>query len=302
MTIEHELDTVSAPALGREGDSCSGCGAPLAADQRYCLECGARRADARLPFREVLEERVRREAAVAPGPPAAAGAPPRGPVGPVHAGAGVAVLALALGLGVLIGSAGDDQPRQVAAAPPQVISVAAPAAAQPVAQEFAGDWPEAQDGYTIELRRLPKDGTDVAAVQAAKSEARSQGAGDVGALDSDDFASLDPGDYVIYSGVFETRKQARRALGKVKGDFPGARIVQVSAAGGLAAKGDKDALSGKKKEATVGKSQLKELQGLSPEQYQKKAKKLPDTTKLPGKAPPKDDKQPGGGSQGDVIE
>ncbi len=52
----------------------------------------------------------------------------------------------------------------------------------------------------------------------------------------------------------------------------------------------------------MGKNQLKELQGLSPEEYQKKAKKLPDTTKLPGKAPPKDDKKPGGGGEGDVIE
>ena len=52
----------------------------------------------------------------------------------------------------------------------------------------------------------------------------------------------------------------------------------------------------------MGKKQLKKLQDLSPEEYQKKAQKLPDKTKLPGKAPPKDDKKPGGGSKGDVIE
>jgi hypothetical protein len=40
--------------LGPEGDSCSACGAPLAADQRYCLECGERRTAARVPFTEVL--------------------------------------------------------------------------------------------------------------------------------------------------------------------------------------------------------------------------------------------------------
>ena len=28
---------------------CAGCGAPLAADQRYCLECGHRRAATRVP-------------------------------------------------------------------------------------------------------------------------------------------------------------------------------------------------------------------------------------------------------------
>ena len=191
----------------------------------------------------------------------------------------------------------------MAAAPPQVITVAAPAAGQPVAQEFTSDWPAGKDGYTVQLRTLPKDGTDVAAVQAAKSEAQSKGAPEVGALDSDEFASLDPGDYVVYAGVFNSRKQAPRELRGLKDEFAGAKVVRVSASGGaLSSKGDKDALSGKKKEATVGKDQLKDLQGLSPGEYEKKAKKLPDTTKLPGKAPPKDDKKPGGGGTGDVIE
>jgi hypothetical protein len=222
-------------------------------------------------------------------------------VSPVHAGAGVALLGLALALGVLIGSAGDDAPQQVAAAPPQVITVAGGGAATPV-EEFRSDWPEGQDGYTVQLRALPKDGTQVPAVQAAKSDAQSKGATDVGALDSDDFASLDGGEYVIYAGVFDSRKQAKGELKKLKRHFDGAKVIQVSAGGSLAGDGDAGALSGKKKEATVGKNQLKELQGLSPEEYEKKAKKLPDTTKLPGKAPPKDDKQPGGGGGGDVIE
>jgi hypothetical protein len=263
-----------------------------------------RRADARLPFKDVLEARIRREARADP-LRVSAGAPPpvHRQVSPMYAGAGVAVLGLALALGILIGSAGDDQPRQVAAAPPQVITVATPAAGQAVAQEFTGDWPDGTDGYTVQLRTLPKDGTEVSAVQAAKSEAEGQGAPAVGALDSDDFASLDAGNYVIYSGVSKTRKQAKKDLRRLKADFPGAKVVRVSASGGaLASKGDKDALSGKKKEATVGKDQLKELEGLSPKEYQEKAKKLPDTTKLPGKAPPKDDKKPGGGGSGDVIE
>ena len=41
------------------GVPCAECGAPLAEDQRYCLNCGQRRADARLPFLEVLETRFR---------------------------------------------------------------------------------------------------------------------------------------------------------------------------------------------------------------------------------------------------
>ena len=37
-----------APPLGPAGEPCPACAAPLAADQRYCLECGARRGPARL--------------------------------------------------------------------------------------------------------------------------------------------------------------------------------------------------------------------------------------------------------------
>jgi hypothetical protein len=308
VTIEqHHSDPLSAPALGTEGEPCPGCGSPLAADQRYCLECGRRRGDARLPFQDVWENRIRRQQDGTPPPgavaPAAVLPPSRRPAAPAYVGAGVALFALVLGLGVLIGAAGDDSPRQVAAAPPQVITVAMPAAGQAVDEAFTGDWPKDKDGYTVQLRTLPKDGTQPAGVQAAKSEAQSKGAADVGALDSDEFASLDPGNYVIYAGVFSSRKQARKALRRVAGRFPGAAVVHVSASGGgLSAKGDKDALSGHKKEATVGKDQLKGLQKLSPDEYQKKAKKLPDKTKLPGKAPPKDDKKPGGGSKGDVIE
>jgi hypothetical protein len=33
-----------APAVGGEPEPCTTCGAPMAADQRYCLECGTRRA------------------------------------------------------------------------------------------------------------------------------------------------------------------------------------------------------------------------------------------------------------------
>jgi hypothetical protein len=37
-----------APVLGPPGQPCAACGAPLAADQRYCLSCGERRGPARL--------------------------------------------------------------------------------------------------------------------------------------------------------------------------------------------------------------------------------------------------------------
>jgi hypothetical protein len=298
MTPEHEIKEaraeqqteVFAPPLGDPGVPCTECGAPLAADQRYCLNCGRRRADARLPFVEVLESRFRganpvvSEQLAAPPPRRAAG----GAV-PWAAGAFGAGL---LALGIVIGAVLDDEPKQVAAARPQVISVATPAAAgaaaAPVEEQFTADWPEGTEGFTIELQTIAKDGTPVADVAAAKTAATGKGATDVGALDSDEYASLDGGNYVIYSGIFDTRKQARKALGRLKKKFPDARVIEVSSSGG----GDAA------KKGTVDKSKLEDLKSSSPEEYQKKSKKLPDETKLPGKAPPKDNKKPGGGSGG----
>src|SRR5919198_917177 len=104
---------IHAPTLGAQGEPCAGCGAPLAADQRYCLECGARRAQARIAFREIL---------------ARPGGPPRAPVVPSYPAertppsgiaflVGLVCLLLALGVGVLIGRSGNDSPTAATTTP-----------------------------------------------------------------------------------------------------------------------------------------------------------------------------------------
>jgi hypothetical protein len=119
---------------------------------------------------------------------------------PLHAGTalvGLVVVLLAVMVGVVIGNSGD-QPRQVAAAAPkpQVITVA-PSAPGPAAStantSFTSDWPDGKQGYTIQLKVLPKGGTQVSAVDTAKTELEGKGARNIGALDSDNFSSLDPG-------------------------------------------------------------------------------------------------------------
>jgi hypothetical protein len=119
---------IHAPTLGAQGEPCASCGAPLAGDQRYCLECGARRAQARVAFRDIL---------------AAGGAPPTPPAGPPASApegssarsgpaflAGLLCLLAALGVGVLIGNSGGDTPA-AAPLPAQVITVGGAAAAPP---------------------------------------------------------------------------------------------------------------------------------------------------------------------------
>lgn len=108
-------------AATQSGDQCTSCGAPLAADQRYCLECGQRRGDPRLPFMDavVLMDAVQRPAQAPPPPPKKK----RASISPNTALiTGVATLLLALGIGVLIGRSGDQEVAQTAAAP-QVIKV-----------------------------------------------------------------------------------------------------------------------------------------------------------------------------------
>jgi hypothetical protein len=93
----------------------------MASDQRYCLNCGQRRGDPRLPFMDagVLMDAVNRPAQAPPPPKKKR----RSGVSPNAALiAGIGTLLLALGIGVLIGRSGHQEVAQTAAAP-QVIKV-----------------------------------------------------------------------------------------------------------------------------------------------------------------------------------
>ncbi len=57
----HDISTM----LARE--PCAGCGAPLGADQRYCLSCGIPRSGTRLPFLDVLHTEAARAGVVEAG-------------------------------------------------------------------------------------------------------------------------------------------------------------------------------------------------------------------------------------------
>jgi hypothetical protein len=134
------------PLFGSDGEPCPSCGSPLAADQRYCLSCGARRGAARLPFRDILEQHAATSTELMQ-----VGAPVGG-YGVVPPGGGVndrlrrnaplmalvGILLIAMLIGVLLGHwAGDDPPVAAASPRPQVIQVGAPAAAAPAAAPAA---------------------------------------------------------------------------------------------------------------------------------------------------------------------
>lgn len=313
---------------GAPGEQCANCTAPLAADQRYCLNCGTRRAPTRVP---VAAAGHTSPLAVTTSVTRAPGAAVPAAVQRLGGAWGVAaLLLLALGVGVVIGRSGQSE-APVAAVPPAPVIISSgatgPAAATTIADTTAAkdEWPD-QDGFTVQLGELPKDGTDQAAADAAKAAADAKGATDTGILDAGEHG-LTEGRLVLYSGVFDTKKEATAALKDVKSAYPDARVIKVAATsdGGVsaakskpaaAAAADDDDTSGgggddagsdagassSSKPATVSKSKLKEAENLAPEAFQKQSKKLPKTTALPGKPPEKDLSEPAGaGTEAETI-
>jgi zinc ribbon protein len=113
-TLEAPTTDLTAPLATTNSDRCPSCGTQMAADQRYCINCGERRTGGGL--RDALP---RTQAAVP-----ATTSPPRPRWSPnTSLIAGVATLLLALGVGVLIGRAGDNGTSKAAA--PQVVTVSA---------------------------------------------------------------------------------------------------------------------------------------------------------------------------------
>lgn len=113
--------TVEQPTTGN--DPCAQCGSALAADQRYCLNCGLRRGEARVDYQNQM---------IRTGEPALAGGPAAAPVpsgsqwSPFMAIGAIALLGVFLLLGVLIGKDDNNGTQTVAAqAAPTTTSAAA---------------------------------------------------------------------------------------------------------------------------------------------------------------------------------
>jgi hypothetical protein len=292
---------VHVPRLARETEPCAHCGALLASDQRYCLNCGERRADMRVPF-PVTAAPV----ATPPAPPRPVvrrdpGGLPQWAVSAFFGLAGAAALALGILAGVLLAGGGDDTPPPAAVAstpvatatPTPTVPAATSTPTATVRTTFTPDWQAGQDGWTVQLKTLPKDGTTPQQVADAKAAATGQGATDVGALDSDEYPSLDGGQYVIYSGVHASKEDAERALSGIQANFPDAKVVEVSDTA------DAEPSATPRTKSKDDHKQQEQTQ--TPEEAQKNTRKAPPTVKSQGTPPPADDKAPGGGSDATEI-
>jgi hypothetical protein len=321
------IDTVERPALGRPGEVCASCEAALSPDQRYCLNCGARRTEVRVdPTRYLAGLNAQ---AMAAGPAAVGGdgnghgnrgavapvpLPPAGPGRewtPFMQVAALFALGIMLAVGVLIGK-GDDSG---ASQEPIVVNAQGPvagatdtAATVSATGTFTSDWPAGTNGWTIEIGSLDKASSTPDQVAAAKADATTKGATEVGALDADEFASLPGGRYVIYSGVYASEKEAQTALKALRASFPAAQVVEVSSAGGAAgaAKNGKgagaDGVAPALAAGTVVEGDEDTVAALTdPDAAQDLVKNPPDQITTGGAVAPPDDKAPGGGDDGMVI-
>jgi hypothetical protein len=88
-------------------------------------------------------------------------------------------------------------------------------------------WPAGKDGYTVVLRSVPKsEGRETAEAEARR--AINKGLPQVGVLDSSDYSSLNPGYWVVFSGIYDTKTQAQSALPTARSKYPLAYVRQVA--------------------------------------------------------------------------
>lgn len=73
------------------------------------------------------------------------------------------------------------------------------------------EWPAGEDGWTIALASLPQTGGRRVAIARAR-DARKAGLPQVGILDSSRYASLHPGYWIVFTGLYTSEAEATSAL------------------------------------------------------------------------------------------
>jgi hypothetical protein len=88
-------------------------------------------------------------------------------------------------------------------------------------------WP-ARNGFTVVLASIPARGTGRAEAESRAREALRRGLRQVGILTSDRFASLHPGYFVVFAGVYGSLDDAQRAARRVLSRFPNAYAREIA--------------------------------------------------------------------------
>jgi hypothetical protein len=106
-------------------------------------------------------------------------------------------------------------------------SVKAAAARPSATRTRIAAWPAGTDAWTIVLASIPKK-QGRAAAQSLAAEAQARDLPRVGILDSGRYASLHPGYWMVFSGVYEIQPEATGALQQARVVSKTARVQRVA--------------------------------------------------------------------------
>jgi len=213
-------------------ENCLTCGAPAEPGQEYCLECGAR----------VVP--VRRSSAAGRAWERKWGRYPGDWLWAalllllVAAGSATAGIVAGRDTGAQSASRTVVATSPVVTAPPEppAATTTTPTSTKPVKPRprppkpkprTIAPWP-ARDGYTVVLASIPARGNGRAEATAKAKDALGSSLRPVGVLTSSQFASLHPGYYVVFAGVYDSLDEAQTAARRVSGRFPNAYARQVT--------------------------------------------------------------------------
>jgi hypothetical protein len=175
--------------------SCPRCGQGVAPGQEYCLGCGSR-----LPGRGAVGDPRELSRAWM-----------------LRAGAALAVAAAgaALAIAASRGQAGGSElVTAIGGFAEQPASGTLPSP-PPAGQGGTVEWPPGEDGWTIALASIPQTEGRRAALVRART-ARQRGLATVGILDSSRYASLHPGYWVVFTGIYASEAEATSALERAR--------------------------------------------------------------------------------------
>jgi hypothetical protein len=192
-------------------EACPRCGTMREPEQRYCLECGLRLPVAVGTVASLRRRWVRR-----------IGWYPGDWVW--LALASLVVASVGAAAAIVLGRKHAEQSPVTVVAP--VLQSSLPTS--PTGRNGRTRWPQGLDGWTVALVSSPATRGQTKPLALAKGAAR-RGLPQVGVLDSSVYASLHPGYYVVFSGVYGAPGDARIALETVHArGFGGAYVLRVA--------------------------------------------------------------------------
>jgi hypothetical protein len=205
---------------GDQDHLCPHCGSPSEPDQEYCLECGRRLGDPRTligrlggAWRErfgwypgdwiwpVLVALLIAGAGSVAAVAVASGNGGAQPLVATHPGVPREPVTPPVTATVALPSVPRGTP--TTSGPPPTPSAPPPAQTTTPAKGGLTTWPANRSGYTVVIESIPTSAGRTLAVARARSAQRA-GLPNVGVLDSGRYASLHPGYWVVFSGIYAT--------------------------------------------------------------------------------------------------